>query len=180
MGWEELTVGGRWISVTSKILRLVALALLFGGSAAIVFAAITLVKAAQAHGIPVAEAAGTNAPLFIQFSKVALGAGFALLAAECLDFAMHKQTDKLTIARYVSSLLCVATTMVFAFGIVPPLEELRPRIKTDEAAHAEFHKLHEVSRMVFGGTILLALVSLVIPALAPESASASGQKAENG
>lgn len=170
-------MGARCAAVTSKILRLVALSLLFGGSAAIVFAAITLVKAAQAQGIPVAEAANTNAPLFIQFSKVALGAGIVLLAAESLDFAMHKQTDKLTIARYVSSLLCVATTMIFAFGIVPPLEELRPRIKTDETAHAEFHKLHEVSRMVFGGTIFFALISLVVPAFAQASAA---QKTDNG
>jgi hypothetical protein len=172
-------VVGRWGKTFSKILRLVALAVLFGGSAAIVFAAITLVKAAQAQGVPVAEAANANAPLFIQFSKVALGAGIALLLAECLDFAANRLTDKLTIARYVSSLLCVATTMIFAFGIVPVMEELRPRIKTDETAHAEFHKLHEVSRMVFASTIFLALISLVIPALGPEAALTKAQKSES-
>jgi len=172
-------LSSRWAKTLSTILRLVALAILFGGSAAIVFAAITLVKAAEAQGVPVAEAANANAPLFIQFSKVALGAGIALLLAESLDFANNRLTDKLTIARYVSSLLCVATTMIFAFGIVPVLEELRPRIKTDEAAHAEFRKLHEFSRMVFGGTILLALISLVIPALGREAAPTNAKKPES-
>ncbi|HEY9868504.1 MAG TPA: hypothetical protein V6D08_05010 [Candidatus Obscuribacterales bacterium] len=159
----------RSIGTLSRVLRLIALSVLFAGSAAIVFAAITLVKAAQAQGVPVAEAANANAPLFIQFSKVALAAGMVLLLAECLDFAGSRRPSKLTVARYVSSLLCVATTMIFAFGIVPPLEQLRPRVKTDPAAHAEFHKLHEVSRMIFGSTILLALVSLVIPAFGPDA-----------
>jgi hypothetical protein len=162
-------VNWRWIGTLSRVLRLVALSVLFAGSAAIVFAAITLVKAAQAQGVPVAEAANANAPLFIQFSKVALFAGIVLLLAECLDFVGSRQPGKLTVVRYVSSLLCVATTMIFAFGIVPPLERLRPLVKTDPAAHAEFHKLHEISRMVFGGTIFLALVSLVIPAFGPDA-----------
>lgn len=149
----------------SKILRLIALSILFGGSAAIVFSAITLVKAAEAQGIPVAQAAATNAPLFIHFSTIALVAGCALLLAECLDYASHRRLTKGLIVRYSVSLLCTATTMVFAFGIVPPMQELLPAIASDPKAHEAFHKLHEMSRMVFGSTILLALVSLVIPAL---------------
>lgn len=148
----------------SNILRLIALSILFGGSLSIVFAAITLVKAAEAQGIPVLQAATTNAPVFIQFSKISLGAGFILLLAEGLDYASHRRLNKMLIARYAASLLCTASTMVFALGIVPPMQELSTAMKSNPQAHEEFKKLHEVSRMVFGTTILLALISLLIPA----------------
>ncbi len=45
------------MSKASQILRLISLALLFGGSAAVVFVAVVLVKAAKANGVPVEEAA---------------------------------------------------------------------------------------------------------------------------
>lgn len=151
-------------AIFSRIVRLVALALLFGGSSAVVFAAITLVKAATAAGVPVSEAATANAPIFIQFSKIALGAGIGLLLAECLDFAMEKKPAKLTLARYAASLACVASTMVFAFVIVPPMESLLPSIKSDKRAHEKFHKMHETSRGVFAATILFALLALILPA----------------
>ena len=148
----------------ATILRQISLAILFGGSASIVFAAITLVKAAEANGIPVSEAASANAPIFIQFGRVAVGAGVALLLAESLDFAMRGRPGRLTTARYISSLLCVASTMIFAYAIVPPMEALRAEMSTNQAARESFRKLHEVSRAVFGSTILLAMVSLVVPA----------------
>ncbi len=161
------------LSRLSKILRLVSLAILFGGSAATVFAAVMLVKAATAQGIPVGEAATANAPVFINFAKVALGAGVALLVAECLDFTAHRKTNRLTMARYIVSCLCVGTTMIFALGITPMLAELLPSIKTDDKAGAEFHSIHETSRAVFGATIFLALVSLILPVFESSSEPAS-------
>jgi hypothetical protein len=158
----------------SAVVRLIALSILFGGSISIIVAAVTLVKAAEAQGIPVAQAASANAPVFLVFSKIALGAGFALLFAEALNYAQNRNLNKAMAIRYIASFACVATTMIFAFGFVPPMEELRPRIATDEQAHAQFKKLHENSRIVFGGTILFALISLVIPAL---GCAASGNEA---
>jgi len=162
------------VSRASGLLRALALAILFGGSGAIVFAAVVLVKAAQAQGVPATEAATANAPVFIQFSRVLLGAGVALLVAEALDFAQRRSTTRLAVLRYTASLLCVATTMIFALGIVPPMAELLPIMKsaradtaearqTRESVHASFRRLHEISRIVFGSTILLALISLTIP-----------------
>jgi len=163
----------------ASILRLISLAILFGGSAAVVFSAITLVKAAEAQGIPTAQAAAANAPVFIHFSKVALGASIALLVAEALDFSRRKRPEKLVLFRYVVSLLCVATTMIFALGIVPPMAELLPLLHSKSGispedlarAHADFQKLHELSRMVFGGTIVLALISLVLPTFGSQPAT---------
>jgi len=151
------------MEVIGKILRTLALAVLFGGSIATIIAAVTLVKAAQAQGVPVAEAAARNAPVFITYAKVNLGAGILLLIGEALDFAKRRLWTKMTIAQIMCSMLCVGTTMIFALGIVPPMEALAPRIATDPSAHAEFHALHEVSRAVFGGTIVLALASLILP-----------------
>lgn len=152
---------------TSEILRLISLSILFGGSAAVVFVAVILVRAAVDQGIPQSEAAGINAPAFIQFAKVVAGAAVMLLAAEALNFAALKkgviEKTKTTFPRLAASLICAVTAFIFAFAIVPPMDELRPLIKTDEAKAAEFKKLHEVSRGVFGATILFALVSLLLP-----------------
>jgi len=152
----------------SEILRLIALALLFGGSSAVVFVAITLVKWQTAAGIPVAEAAANNAPAFIEYAKVVTGAAIMLLAAEAIDFSAIKrglkQKTKMTFARYGVSAVCAITAFVFSFAIMPPMKELQPLMKTDEAKAQEFRKLHEVSRAVFGATILFALISLLMPA----------------
>lgn len=144
-------------------MRTIALAILFGGSLAVVFTAVSLVKAATAAGEPVSEAAARNAPIFIQYAIVNLIAGFVLLIGEGLDYAKRRLWNRSTIAQYTCSLLCVATTMIFALGLVPPMKELLPTIKTNEQARQEFHKLHETSRIVFGGTMLLALASLILP-----------------
>lgn len=166
-----------WLQRVMGILRLISLSILSGGSAAIVFAAVTLVKAAQAQGVPTPEAAAANAPVFVHFSKVVLGAGIMLLLAEAVDFATRRTRSKLVVSRYAASLLCVATTMVFALGIVPPMAELLPLMKAQSGMaagevariHASFHSLHEISRMVFSGTILLAFVSLILPVLDSDS-----------
>lgn len=153
-----------WIRRLSIAIRSISLALLFGGSIATVVAAVTLVKAAEAAGVPVMEAASNNAPVFIVFAKIALGAAIALLAAEAMDFALDRRTTKLALLRYGASFLAVAATMVFSLGIVPPMEALRPYMKTDEKAHQAFKQLHETSRAVFSLTILFALVSMLVPA----------------
>ncbi|HEY9784291.1 MAG TPA: hypothetical protein V6D17_02745 [Candidatus Obscuribacterales bacterium] len=148
-----------------RIIKQVALALLFGGPATTTFIAVSQVKAGQAQGLTAAEAAFANAPLFILAGKAALAAAFILLIAEAIDFAVVKKPTKLMLARYGASILCIVATIVFAVGIVPPMEELLPKIKTDEAAHAEFKKLHEISRAAFGLTILFALMSISLSAL---------------
>jgi hypothetical protein len=61
--------------------------------------------------------------------------------------------------------------MVFALGITPMMAELLPAIATNPTAHEDFHKLHELSRMVFGGTIVFALISLLMPVFSNESRS---------
>lgn len=149
--------------VLGRILRTLSLAILFGGSAIIVFAAIVLVKYATSHGLSTAEAAFNNAPLFIQYSKVMLGAAVVLLLGEGLDYAKRRDWSKLTIAQYTTSLLCVITAMIFSLGFVPPMEALLPNLKTDPQAHKMFTDLHESSRIIFGGSILFALASLILP-----------------
>lgn len=156
------------MEVLGKILRTISLAILFGGSVAIVFAAIVLVNAAKAKGIPVAEAAANNAPVFIIYSKVNLTFGILLLVGEALDYAKRKVWNKPTYAQYACSLLCVVSTMIFALGVVPPMERLLPlfadkKPEVAQAAHNEFRQMHEVSRGVFGTTIILALASLILP-----------------
>ena len=163
------------MSRTSKVLRWVSLSLLFGGSVSVVVAAITLVKAAEAQGVPVAQAAATNAPVFIEFSKIALAAALALVIGESVDYASHRRLSNVLVLRYAASLLCAATAMVFSLGIVPSMEQLLPALKTNPAAHEEFHKLHETSRMVFGATILLALTSLLLPAFQNEPELVEGR-----
>jgi hypothetical protein len=151
------------MDVVGRILRTISLALLFGGSAAVVFAAITLVKAAKAHGVPVHEAAAANAPVFIHYAKINLGAGIVLLIGEALDYAKRRLWNRATMAQYACSILCVISTMIFALAIVPPMERLLPEIAKNETAQQEFDSLHKTSQMVFGATILLALASLILP-----------------
>lgn len=149
--------------IVGRILRTLSLAILFGGSASIVFAAIVLSKYATSRGLSVAEAAFNNAPMFIQYSKVLLVAAVLLLLGEALDYAKRRDWSKLTLVQYATSLLCVITAMVFSLGLVPPMEVLLPNLKTDPHAYQMFKELHETSRIVFGGTIFFALASLLLP-----------------
>jgi len=154
-----------------EAVRLVALAILFGGSGAITFAAITLVKVAESHGVPVREAAQANAPVFIAFSKVALVASVILVVTELAHFALRHKSGSKQLVRYGVSFLCFLCTAIFSLVITPNMESLLPSIKTDEAAHAQFQRLHEQSRIVFGGTMLFALIALVYPAFAKQEES---------
>ena len=152
----------------SEITRLISLSILFGGSAAVVFVAIVLVKAARANGVEVAEAAFRNGPAFIQFAKIATVAAIALLIAEGLHFASlaEKKLNKARMARYSLSGLCATTALIFSLAITPNMEKLLPDIKTDKSAHEKFHQLHETSRAVFGASIILTLLALVTPVVA--------------
>ncbi len=153
----------------SKIMRLISLSLLTGGSAAVTFTAIVLVKAAVAHGVSVSEAATANAPIFLSYSKVAMGAAAILAIAELIDFNTLKLKTKLDHVRYMCSLVAIVCVAVFSFGIVPPMESLLPDIKTVAEAREQFHHLHELSRAIFGASILFAFVSLLMPAFKKES-----------
>ncbi len=161
----------------SKLLRSLSLAFLTGGSSAIVFAAIVLVKAATAKGVPVNEAAAVNAPIFIQYSKVALGCAGVLVVSEILDFISNNNKSKIDFARYLFSILSVAAVAVFSLVIVPPMEQLLPDLANQ---HEQFHHLHEQSRAVFGASMLFAFVSMLLPIFKKEKASASNlQSIEN-
>jgi hypothetical protein len=151
--------------------RLICLALLFGGSTAVVFTAIVLVKTAVAAGMSQTAAATANAPIFINFANVALGSAIGLLVVEALDFATQPAKSKSTYIRYAASFVTIATAMIFSLGLTPMMAELLPAIATNTDAHNEFHKLHTLSRMIFGGTIFCALIALITPALAGESRS---------
>jgi hypothetical protein len=158
---------------SSQICRLLSLSVLSAGSGMIIFSAITVVKAAQAQGMSLPEAAGLNAPVFIIFSKIALGAAFLLLLGESLAYAGERRMTKLDIARVGASVVTMVCSMIFGFGFVPPMQELLPALKTDPAAHAEFHKLHESSRGVFGAMMAAALLSLLIPVFAKGASEAA-------
>lgn len=151
------------MSTFSQILRLITLAVLFGGSTMIVFAAITLVHAAVAKGIPVADAATANVPIFLHYSKIALGCGIGLLIAEAINFAKTKTASKLVKARWAASGIASMSTMVLAFAIVPLMKELLPLLKTSTEAHQKFQTLHHSSEAVFSIIIVCALVSLLLP-----------------
>lgn len=150
------------MSILSYILRVIALSFLFAGSTSIIFAAITLVNVAKQAGIDPHEAAAANAPMFTMFSTVVLICAFVLLVAESLHYAAHKTLTKAVKARYGASLLCVAAALVLKFGIIPGMEQLTMKPKS-EAAHAEFKKLHEASRVDFMVIIVAALTSLLMP-----------------
>jgi sterol desaturase/sphingolipid hydroxylase (fatty acid hydroxylase superfamily) len=139
----------------------------------IIVSAITVVRAAQTQGMSIPEGAALNAPVFILFSKIALGAAFGLLLGESLAYAAERRMTKLDMARAATSVITMVCAMVFAFVFVPPMQDLLPRVKTDAAAHAEFHKLHESSRGVFSVMMLSALLSLLIPVFAKGASEAA-------
>jgi hypothetical protein len=147
----------------------------------IIFSAITVVKAAQAQGMGIPEAATLNAPVFILFSKIALGAAFVLLLGESLAYAAERRMTKLDIARCATSVITIACAMVFGLMFVPPMQDLLPTMKaesqahlqTETPAHVEFRKLHEGSRGVFAVMMLGALLSLLIPVFAKGASEAA-------
>jgi len=144
--------------------------MLFGGSTAVVFSAIVLIKAATAHGMAPLDAAAINAPVFIEFSKVAAIFAITLVISEAIEIKgdlhnLEGRNLKWRMGRYFASIVCAVCTFIFAFGVVPQMQQAMVTMKTNEAAHKEFQRMHEMSRIIFSGTIAFALVSLVIPAL---------------
>ncbi len=146
-----------------KILRITSLAILFAGSAAIVFAAITLVKMGQAKGLSISEAATVNAPIFLQFSKIAAGAAVLLLLSEAIDSFYTVKFTQNKIIQYIATALCCLCAFNFAFVIAPEMEHLLPYVVSNADIQKSFHNLHEISRLVFAGTIFFAWMSIVIP-----------------
>lgn len=154
----------------ARILRLISLAMLFGGSTAIVFAAITLVAAAKASGMNALDAAATNAPVFIEFSKVAAIFAIALVVAEAIEIkgdlhSLEGRNHKWRMGRYFASIACAVCTFIFSFGVVPSMQQAMKDMKTNEVSHQNFDRMHKMSRIIFMGTIAFGLVSLIIPAL---------------
>jgi len=164
-----------------KVLRLIALAILSGGSAAIVFAAITLVKVAVADGIPTAEAAARNAPLFIYYSKVVLGGAVLLGLGEFFELSQRKEPSVETFRKFAlfASIVCIVCVGIFAFGIVPPMEKLLPDLRTVKETHEQFQHLHKMSEGVFGASILLAFASLVLPVFSKQATPVSSTQTES-
>ena len=159
----------RAIATTCTSARLFALSILFGGSTAIVFAAITFVKNATAQGMTVAEAARYNAPTFIAYSKVTLALAILLVLAEATEYFLSQVRPTVSQAvRYGSELACVAATLVFGAVIVPAMEKLLPELTRSALAYDAFHKLHHWSQVYFGCIILFALIALIAPAFKKE------------
>ena len=156
------------------LIRLTSLSLLFAGSAAIVFAAITLVKTGEAHGLSVSQAASANAPVFIQYSKVVAAACVALLMAEAIDSFFTRHLTKLKLSQYIASALCCLCGFIFALIIAPHMDQLLPYINMDPQAHESFQHLHHYSRFLFSGMILFAWASLVMPVFFSMNAMTTG------
>jgi hypothetical protein len=165
------------MSTLAYILRVIALAFLFAGTASITFAAITLVTAAHAQGVPIPQAAATNAPMFYMFGTVVFVNAILLLLGEALDYAAERRLPGVVKARDASSLICVAAAMVLKFGIIAPMQQLSPQIKDSQEAHAAFTKFHEASRIDFSIIIVCALISLLLPAFDSKKV-ASGKSEE--
>ncbi len=147
-----------------KILRLTSLSILFAGSAAIVFAAITLVKAAQANGLSVSAAATANAPIFLHYSKVVAVTAVVLLIAEAVDSFFTQKYTKFKLIQYVATTICCLCAFNFAFVIAPEMQYLLPYIHSLNGIQDAFQNLHETSRILFSGIILFAWLSLIMPA----------------
>lgn len=145
-----------------ETVRLLALSIIFGGSVAIVFVVINIAKEGHALGLDKATIGMQNAPLFIHFSKLALGAAIALLIAEVADFFTNPEKSKCTFARYGTSAASAALVLFFALGLTAPMTDLLPKLKTDSSAEAEFSKLHKISQPVLGTAIALAIASIAM------------------
>ncbi len=142
--------------------RLLALSIIFGGSIAIVFVVINNAREGRAAGLDQATIGLANAPLFIHFSKLALGAAIALIVSEVADFFTNPEKSKSTFARYGTSAASAVLVLFFALGLTAPMTDLLPKLKTDAAAEAEFSKLHKISQPILGTAIALALASIAM------------------
>jgi hypothetical protein len=155
----------RSITTICASARVIALSILFGGSSAIVFAAITFVRTARLHGMSVSQAASYNAPIFLAYSKIVLAAAIILVISELVEYCLAQGKPLLSqTIRYGAEVGCFAATLVFSLAIVPAMEKLMPQLTESSAAYDAFQKLHHWSELYFAGMILFALISLVAPA----------------
>ena len=167
-----------------RVLRVISLAILCTGSAGFVYAAMTGVGVAQQHGVPIAQAAAANAPVFVEYGKAALVLSIFLIFVEFLDFVVDRKVDFARKLRYASSATCFIAAAILGLVIVPRMNELLPDIGTTEEAHAAFQQLHTQSRVCVGAMILFAFASIAIPLvnsfyeLRLEEAEATGQTPE--
>ena len=145
-----------------ETVRLLALSIIFGGSVAIVFVVINIAREGRVAGLDTATIGLANAPLFIHFSKLALGAAIALIVSEVADFFTNPEKSKCTFARYATSALSAILVLVFALGLTAPMAEMLPSLKTDAEVGAKFDKLHHISQPVLGSAILLAIASIAM------------------
>jgi hypothetical protein len=146
-----------------RLLRVISLAILCAGSVGFVFAAMYGVNAAHERGVPIAQAAAANAPVFVQYGKAALVLTIFLIFLEFVDYLVDRKVDFPRKLRYGTSTVCFVSAAVLALVIVPRMEYLLPDIASDEEAHASFQQLHNQSRIVVGAIILCAFASIVIP-----------------
>jgi uncharacterized protein YybS (DUF2232 family) len=126
------------IAKLGAILRLSSLAVLFAGSAAIVFAAITLVKIGEAKGLTVSAAATANAPIFLHFAKVTSIAAVLLLIAEVIDNYFTPKITRLKIIQYIATGACCLCVFAFSFVIAPQMMQLLPDVASNKEARQSF------------------------------------------
>ena len=160
---EHRVINIAFLAKLGEILRLTSLAILFAGSAAIVFAAITLVKIGEAKGLSVSAAATANAPIFLHFSKVIIFSSIILLLSQAIDSFSSGKFDKGKILQYITSALCCICAFAFAFVIAPEMDNLLPQVANNAEIRQSFHNLHEMSRIMFAGIIIFAWLSLILP-----------------
>jgi hypothetical protein len=128
-----------------------------------VFAAVSGVKSAEERGIPVAQAASANAPVFVEYGKAALVLCIFLLFVELLDYITDRKIDLPRKLRYGTSTACFVAAAILSLGIVPHMEALLPDIQTNEESHAEFRRSHNQSRLAVTAIVLFAFASIAIP-----------------
>jgi hypothetical protein len=128
-----------------------------------VFAAVSGVKSAQERGIPVAQAATANAPVFVEYGKAALVLCIFLIFLELVDFVFQRKPDFARKLRYGTSAACFVAAAYLALALIPQMEQLIPDLRTNEESHAQFQALHNQSRVVVTAIIILAFASIAIP-----------------
>jgi hypothetical protein len=146
-----------------RAMRVISLAILCAGSAGFVYAAMASVTAASKAGVPIAQAAAQNAPVFVEYSKTALVLSIFVVFVEFLDFVFEHKLNFAKKLRYATSAACLIAATILTLGIVPRMVDLLPDITTKEEAHAAFQQLHNQSRLLVGALILFSFASIAIP-----------------
>jgi len=180
------------VEMVIRVIRVISLVVLCGGSSGVVMAALATIKSAEQHGIPVPEAALANVPVFVVYGKGAIVFALLLLVIESLDYLCDRKVDFARLLRYGSSLSCFLAAVVFSAAIVPKMQILLPsiqsslgnyasigtlsrqstslrsdelRIRSNPAANDAFKELHESSRLAVTAIVFFSFASLAIPLL---------------